>query len=152
MSYNIYTYFIPQCLFRCLFGQFPVFLPFFMLSCVISCDFLPSGFSNSCPVKVLDNHRLRLVQSRMKYIGVIPLHCLFLDLLWDDYFIFVSYKFYSIPASMKIHFLIFFAVKFFYYDGVFRMIVDYYVKLSWKCDISNFFGIVQFQHSFHIIR
>ena len=56
---------------------------------------------------------------------MIPSHYISLELLRNDYFILVSYKFYSIPYSSKITRLIFCALKMFHYDGVFLLIVVY---------------------------
>ena len=55
--------------------------------------------------------------SRMKEILMIPLHYIFLEFLWNGYFIFVGYKIYRIPASMKRTLLTFFTVKFFHCEG-----------------------------------
>ena len=51
---------------------------------------------------MLANNCLRYIQYIMKDIHVVPLHYVFLEFLWNEYFILVRYKFYRIPASSKI--------------------------------------------------
>ena len=86
------------------------------------------GFSISWPVQMLANHFLRSIQSWMKDICVIPLHYVFLEFLWNYYFIFVHDKFYSILASAKITLLIFCRIKFFCWEGVFPLIAVYFAE------------------------
>ena len=77
---------------------------------------------------MLENNHLRLIQSWMKEIRAVPFYYVFLEFLWNDYFIFGRYKFYSILASAKRTLLIFFRIKFFELDGVFPLIAVYDIK------------------------
>ena len=71
---------------------------------------------------MLTNRCLRSIQSRMKEIRVMPFNYVFLEFLWNYYFTFVHYEFYSVPVSAKITLFIFCAFKFFRYEGVFPLI------------------------------
>ena len=87
--------------------------PFCTLEHITSSDFLLYVCSNAWPVKYLVNHHLRSIQSWMKEIRVVPFHYVFLDFLWNDYFIFVHYKSYIIPSSAKRTLFIFCRINFF---------------------------------------
>ena len=72
-----------------------------MLACFTSLDIPLDGFSNAWSIQILENHCLRLIQSWMKEIRVVSFYYIFLEFIWNDYFILVRYKLYSIPASAK---------------------------------------------------
>ena len=99
-----------------------------MLACVTIRDFSVDGIFNAWTIKMLANNCLCLIHPQMKYIRVIPFHDVFLEFLWNNYFIFIRYKIYGTPASVKITLSIFCAFKFFCKEGVFPLIAVYEVK------------------------
>ena len=123
-----------------------------MLAYVTSGEFLLDGFSNAWPVQMLTNHFLCPIQSWMKQIHVIPFHYVFLEFLWNDYFIFICYKIYFILASAKITLCKLCAFRFFHQEGLSPLIAVYGVKRYRKCAFRQFFDVVEFQHSLCCIR
>ena len=86
---------------------------FFTLIYVTVREFLMNSFYNAWPVQILENHRLRSIQSMMKEMCAVLYHYVFLEFLWNYYFTVVRYKFYRVRVSAKGTLLIFFAFTFF---------------------------------------
>ena len=58
-------------------------------------------------IKMLGNRCLRSIHSHMKEIFVIPIHYVFLEFLWNNYFILVWYELYYSSLRKKNPFDIF---------------------------------------------
>ena len=79
---------------------------FYTLTHVTSCEFLMGGWYNVWPVQILTHHSFHSIQSRMNDICGVPFHYVSFKFLWNEYFLLIRYKFYSISASAKRNILI----------------------------------------------